>query len=169
MIARVTRSSILLLSIVAGLVARTASADEHDHGFVTYGRGDLRGTVTTSDRVLVVGARVHVIAASGADDVLVTDARGQYRAKLIGGEYALVYVEGDARISGVASVPTGSDDVVAYWWMRDRRVRIQRLPQAAYSVPCRRNDHPLAYERDCRGPSLAKLLAAPWLVATPTR
>lgn len=50
----------------------------------------------------------------------------------------------------------------AYWWMRNGKHLLSRLPGAVADVPCRRADQPRNWDRDCSKPDIAGSLKRPW-------
>lgn len=88
---------------VALACAAPAAADQPTpgevSGFVTYGSGDLAGTVTTLDGAPIRDASVHV-AAGGREVVVKTNAKGVFHAKLVAAGGTYVYVEAKVKITG---------------------------------------------------------------------
>ena len=100
------------LALVLALVATPAAADPHLDGFVTFGRGELRGTVTTRDGKPAAGEHVHVVSAGGAVQDAVTGKDGSYHVTLDGGDHAFVYIDHDGHLTGQIGTPTGTDSVI---------------------------------------------------------
>jgi hypothetical protein len=98
----------LLLAVV---VASGAAAEPQLNGFVTYGRGELRGSVTNRDGKPIAGAKVHVISKAGAL-LATTGADGTYRITLDGSDHAFVYIDEAGKVTGQVATPTGSNDVI---------------------------------------------------------
>jgi hypothetical protein len=81
--------------------------DQHITGFITVAHGDLSGQVTDEDGNPVPGAKVHLATPSGNDKVVVADTKGRFKTALPGDDgHTLVYVQGAARLTGQAAVPT---------------------------------------------------------------
>lgn len=96
------------------LLAATAHADGELAGFVTGGRGELSGQVTTVDGK-PLATTVHIVQPSAANELLVkTDANGKYSVKLEGSDLAYVFVEEKAKIGGqtVSSVKEGDGEAI---------------------------------------------------------
>lgn len=51
----------------------------------------------------------------------------------------------------------------AYWWLRQTKQPLTRLPASVGGVRCRRADRPRTWDRDCRDPDLAGADQHPWL------
>ena len=99
-----------ILIVLALLVSSPASGDnEPVNGFVTHGSGELRGKVTDTSGKPVRGAKVHVVSKAGAEQIVTTDGDGGYRAPLAAGGHSVVFVHGNVRIGGYASVPSALD------------------------------------------------------------
>jgi len=96
------------------LASTTAFADGDIAGFVTSGKGDLSGTVTTLDGK-PLETTVHIVTNADHELLVKTDKRGNYAVKLDGGDVAYVFVEDKAKISGqtVASVKAGGGEAIA--------------------------------------------------------
>lgn len=106
-IARTRRSTILACAVLTALAAPAAADDAELTGFVTYGAGELSGTVTSSDGKPLAGADVYIVPATGAPQQVVTGKDGRYRATIrAGAAYTTVFVKGHVRIGGEISVPT---------------------------------------------------------------
>ena len=87
--------------------APTAATDEGITGFTTHGSGELSGIVTAEDGKPLAGLTVHIATAAGAQQQVVTDKQGRYRAVIKdGGAYTMVFVRGAVRLGGQISVPT---------------------------------------------------------------
>jgi carboxypeptidase family protein len=101
---------------VSSLKPAFADPDEqHITGFITVAHGDLSGQVTDEDGKPVPGAKVHLATPSGNDRVVVADGQGKFKTPLPGDDgHTLVYVQGAARLTGHAAVPTetGGTEVV---------------------------------------------------------
>jgi hypothetical protein len=109
---RIARGALACAALIA-LAAPAAPALADDaplSGFTTYGSGELDGIVTTADGKPAAGVTVYIAPAAGAQQQVVTDAHGRYRAVLKdGGAYTMVFVEGALRVGGQISVPTRVD------------------------------------------------------------
>ena len=83
-------------------------------GVVVYGAGAIEGEVKARDGAPLGGVEVHVVASSGREQVVTTDQRGRYRIARRVGEYALVFVNRDARIGARTATPTkiGDEEVI---------------------------------------------------------
>jgi carboxypeptidase family protein len=100
----------LALAILAILTATAAADPDNVTGFLTAGSGELSGVVTDRDDGKPVrNAQVHVVAATGNEQILKTDAAGRYRTKLVPSEYTLVFVYGDVKIAGQVATATTID------------------------------------------------------------
>jgi hypothetical protein len=96
------------------LLTATARADGEIAGFVTGGKGELSGQVTTLDGK-PLATTVHIVQANAANELLVkTDAKGKYSVKLDGSDLAYVFVEEKAKIGGqtVAAVKEGEGEAI---------------------------------------------------------
>ncbi len=51
----------------------------------------------------------------------------------------------------------------AYWWLRQTKQPLSRLPADVADVRCRRADRPRKWDRDCSEPDLAGAQRRPWL------
>jgi hypothetical protein len=110
---------VLALVILGGAVvagsAVPAFAENHDrtrdkvHGFVTYGTGEVSGRVTDEDGSAMAGADVHIVAGAAVEQVVKTDRDGKFKVTVGGGISSWVFVQGKARITGQAIVPSGGD------------------------------------------------------------
>ena len=100
----------LALALLASLVS-PAAADEVT-GFVTGGTGELTGIATDLDGKPLEGIKVHIVGKSGAEQIVTTDAKGKYRAKVATESY--VFVEGKVKIGGqvAATVTEGGMEAI---------------------------------------------------------
>jgi hypothetical protein len=89
----------VLLACVTPAAADTPQSAEVS-GFVTYGTGDLAGTVTGSDGSPIRGIKVHIAAGTAKERVVTTDAKGNFGVKLSGGGATYIYVEDKVKITG---------------------------------------------------------------------
>ena len=97
--------AIALLSVKPAI----AGDDEQQHvtGFITYANGEVAGQVTDEDGKPVAGAKVHLATPSGTETVISTDRQGRFKSALPGDDgHTMVYVQGGARITGHATVPS---------------------------------------------------------------
>jgi hypothetical protein len=128
----------LALAILAATAA-TAAADPNDHvsGFLTAGAGDLAGVVTArDDNKPVRNVRVHVVAATGKEQIVVTDTAGKFRARLVPSEYTLVFAYGDVKVAGAVAVATTVDGTDAVELREPIAPTAQPEPRpSAYLIP----------------------------------
>jgi len=102
---------ILALALLASL-ASVAAADPEVTGFVTGGTGELTGTATDLDGKPLKGIKVHIVAKGGAKQIVTTDAKGKYRAK-VASEGSYVFVEGKIKLGGQVAAATTEGDTEA--------------------------------------------------------
>lgn len=116
--------------VLAVLLATPAAADDNVHGFVAPTRGELAGRVTDARGNPLANATVHVVTKHG-EQVITTDAQGRYRAN-IGERATLVFVHGDAQITGTAV----TSEVVDVDGQKAEAIRLQDvLPPAKLAKP----------------------------------
>ena len=139
------------LALLLALVAAPAAAEPRLNGFVTYGRGELRGTVTARDGKPAAGAKVHIVSTAGAQ-LAVTGKDGSYRITLDGADHAFVYIDDDGTLTGQVATPTGKSDVIE---MHDM------LPPAVAAKPKDHLDRILPYSDEA---SDADTWARAWLL-----
>ena len=95
------RSLIVLLLLAATAAADSATPRSDITGFVTYGAGELSGTVTSvADGKPLPGVQVHILPNGAKEKIVTTDAKGVFRTKITGGEATYVFVEAKVKIIG---------------------------------------------------------------------
>jgi hypothetical protein len=107
------RTTIAALACVTSAAADTPQSAEVS-GFVTYGTGDLAGTVTDLDGKPITGATVR-LAAGEKERIVKTDTKGVFKAKLVDTGATYVYVEDKVKISGrlASAVQEGDYEAIA--------------------------------------------------------
>jgi hypothetical protein len=108
------RTAIALVLACAAPAAAETPTQAEVSGFVTYGTGDLAGTVTTLDGAPISGATVHV-ATGAKEHVVKTDAKGVFKVKLFDAGTTYIYVEDKVKITGqlASAVKEGEYEAIA--------------------------------------------------------
>lgn len=102
----------VLLACAAPAAAQVSNTDVS--GFVTYGPGDLAGSVTDPSGKPLAGVKV-IVASGTSKQAVMTDAKGNYRVRIGREDAAYVYVEFKAKIIGqmATAVKEGDAEAIA--------------------------------------------------------
>ncbi|HEV7555714.1 MAG TPA: hypothetical protein VGO00_09685 [Kofleriaceae bacterium] len=103
------RCVLVMMMVLAASPAGADAPSYNIHGFVTYGTGELTGHVA-DDKGKPLAIEVRISGANGREQKLTSDRAGQFRAKLDGGAYSIVYTEAEATVTGQVAIPRSDGD-----------------------------------------------------------